>query len=197
MNNKTLSWVILAGGRASRMGGNDKGLVLLNGKPLIENVLLKLKPQIDSIYINANRNLVAYESYAPVVTDRMPDFQGPLAGIHAALQNSRSDWVGFTPCDTPNLPEDLVLRLTKRLDPDVDVYVAHDGQHAQPVFSVWNRKSVDQLTKFLSAGDRKIKLLLDRCNTVFVDFSDCPDSFINLNTPEELDHFGNRHHDNA
>lgn len=196
MKNKSLHWVILAGGRATRMGGEDKGLLTLNGKPLIEIVYNRLCNQVESIGINANRNQEKYSEYAQVHSDELQGFLGPLAGIHASIQGSKSDWIGFTPCDTPDLPDDLVARLTADLKPDVDVYVAHDGRYPQPVFSVWNKNALSKLETFLQAGDRKMKLLLDICNTEYVDFSHRPKTFTNLNTPEELSHFG-RHNDNT
>lgn len=191
MHNNSLSWVILAGGRASRMGGNDKGLLMLRDKTLVETVYSRLSNQIELIRINANRNQSTYSKLAEVHSDQIDGFQGPLAGIHASLNLSDTQWIGFTPCDTPNIPDDLVRRLSANLDSKVDVYVAHDGKHAQPVFSVWNKRALPKLESFLQAGDRKIKLLLDRCNTQYIDFSDKPETFINLNTPEELTQFGN------
>lgn len=192
MINNSISWVILAGGKASRMGGSDKGLLMLNGKPLIETVHSRLFDQVDQIRINANRNQDCYGKFAKVHGDEIGGFQGPLAGIHASLISANTDWVGFTPCDTPNIPRDLVKRLSENLDSKVDVYVAHDGKYAQPVFSIWNVRSLAKLEHFLRAGDRKIKLLLEQCKTQYVDFSDKPETFINLNTPEELTQFGNK-----
>ena len=185
-----ICWVILAGGRASRMGGNDKGLILLDDKPLIEIVYQALTPQTNSIYINANRNLACYEKYAPVIQDQIPDFQGPLAGIESCLSQIDHKWIGFAPCDSPNIPEDLISRLSQHCSDEVDVIVAYDGKFPQPVFSLWNRNSHNKLSEFLKRGDRKMKMLLNECNTVYADFSDIPETFINLNTPEELSRFG-------
>jgi molybdopterin-guanine dinucleotide biosynthesis protein A len=190
MGNKSLSWVILAGGRASRMGGNDKGLILLNNEPLIKTVYDRLTNQVDDIKINANRNHGIYSQFAPVFNDEISGFQGPLAGIHASLLQSSTSWVGFTPCDAPNIPDDLVKRLSATLEHGKEVYVANDGTHAQPVFSIWHKNALPKLSAFLQAGDRKIKMLLEKCDTVYVDFSDNPDTFINLNTPEQLAQFG-------
>lgn len=190
MDNNSISWVILAGGKASRMGGSDKGLLVLNGQTLVEIVHSRLSKQIGHIKINANRNQELYGKLAPVHSDDMSGFQGPLAGIHASLKHANTQWVGFTPCDAPNIPNNIVRRLSKTLEPTVDVYVAHDGKHAQPVFSIWNTRSLPKLESFLRAGDRKIKLLLEQCSTQYVDFSDSPQTFINLNTPDDLTQFG-------
>ncbi|MCW8335824.1 molybdenum cofactor guanylyltransferase MobA [Vibrio paucivorans] len=184
------SWVILAGGQASRMGGQDKGLIELDGKPLIEHVLDRLSPQASSITINANRNQQRYKQFAPVISDTFPDYPGPLGGIHAGLLNSETDWVGFVPCDSPQINTDLVERFCSQVQPDSDILVAHDGGFKQPVFTLFHKRVLPKLTAFLESGDRKIILLYKGCNTSYVDFSDSPQCFVNLNTPEELAQFG-------
>ena len=174
------------------MGGTDKGLLLLDKLPMIEHVYSSLKEQVESIRINANRSKEEYQQYAEVFSDDISGFQGPLAGIHASLLSSKSEWVGFTPCDAPNIPQNLVERLAENLDSTTEIYVAHDGSHPQPVFSIWNTRVLAKLEKFLANGDRKMKLFLRECETTYVDFSDRPETFVNLNTPEELDEFGRK-----
>ncbi|MEZ8228322.1 MULTISPECIES: molybdenum cofactor guanylyltransferase MobA [Vibrio] len=184
------SWVILAGGQASRMGGKDKGLVELNGSPLIQYVIDKLSQQDVSITINANRNLDSYQAFAPVVSDSFPDYPGPLGGIHAGLKNASTDWVGFVPCDSPQISDDLVERFCSAVKEDSDILVAHDGEFKQPVFTLFHKRVLPKLEAFLERGDRKIILLYKECVTEYVDFSDSPNCFVNLNTPEELTQFG-------
>ena len=184
------SWVILAGGQASRMGGKDKGLVELNGRPLIQYVFDNLSTQTQSITINANRNLELYGQFAPVVQDIFPNFPGPLGGIHAGLKNAETDWVGFVPCDSPQINNDLVERFCQQVEPDSDILVAHDGEYKQPVFTLFHKRVLPKLEAFLERGDRKIILLYKECKTSYVDFSDSPNCFVNLNTPEELTQFG-------
>ncbi|MDG3088152.1 molybdenum cofactor guanylyltransferase MobA [Vibrio hannami] len=192
-NKNQLSWTILAGGEAKRMGGSDKGLVSFNDKPLIEYVYNALKHQVHSITISANRNIDDYQKYSPVIRDERKGFQGPLAGIEVALKHSETIWTGFAPCDSPNLPNDLVARLTHELSPDVDIYVAIVGSKVQPVFSVWNKRTLAKLTQYLENGDRKIMLFFDNCNTVYIDFSDIPHAFANLNSPEDVTKLGNKY----
>jgi molybdopterin-guanine dinucleotide biosynthesis protein A len=92
--------VILAGGQGRRMGGSDKGLVEVEGWPLIDHVIAALAPQVQQLLINANRNIEAYERYGhPVVPDELPGFQGPLAGMLAGLRNATNTYVVFVPCD--------------------------------------------------------------------------------------------------
>lgn len=184
------SWVILAGGQASRMGGKDKGLIELNQKPLIEHVIERLSPQTPRILINANRNQDAYRAFGFVFSDQFKDFPGPMGGIHAGLVHAETDWVGFVPCDSPQINTDLVKRFCNAVEEDTDILVAHDGDHQQPVFTLYHKRVLPKLTAFLERGDRKIILLYKECNTNYVDFSDSPNCFVNLNTPEELAQFG-------
>ncbi|MGR5064970.1 molybdenum cofactor guanylyltransferase MobA [Photobacterium sp. DNB22_13_2] len=184
------SWVILAGGQASRMGGNDKGLVTLAGRAMIEHVIDILGTQTSSITINANRNQDTYRQYGTVFGDHIKNYPGPLGGMHAALHHLDTEWVGFVPCDCPALPADLVTRMSNACDSNTDIAVAHDGEHIQPVVTLVNRRILPKLEQFLDNGDRKIILLYRQCNMITVDFSDQPNAFVNLNTPEELEQFG-------
>lgn len=184
------SWVILAGGQASRMGGKDKGLIELNDKPLVQHVIERLSSQTPHILINANRNQETYAQFGEVFSDTFADYPGPMGGIHAGLLHAPTDWVGFVPCDSPQINTDLVKRFCDSVDDDTDILVAHDGDHQQPVFTLYHKRVLPKLTAFLERGDRKIILLYKECNMRYVDFSDSPDCFLNLNTPEELAQFG-------
>lgn len=183
-------WIILAGGQARRMGGKDKGLVTLNNKPLIEYVHERLTAQGAQVAINANRNQETYAQYGRVFSDVFEGFPGPLGGIHAAMAQLNSEWFGFVPCDCPNLPHNLLAKMYQAIGDEAEIIVAHDGESVQPVVTMFKRDVFERLENFLNNGDRKIVLLYDLCNTVFVDFSDEHDAFVNLNTPEELEKFG-------
>ncbi|MCP3699223.1 MAG: molybdenum cofactor guanylyltransferase MobA [Aliivibrio sp.] len=187
---KQTSWVILAGGQARRMGGKDKGFVLFQDKPLIEHALDTLTPQTDQIGINANRSIEEYSRYAVTFPDQFSEYPGPLAGMHSGLVNMNSDWVGFIPCDSPNLPKNLVSLLCDAVKEDTDIVVAHDGEYMQPVVTLMHKRIIPKIDAFLMRGDRKIILLYKECNTVFADFSNYPNAFINLNSPQELEQFG-------
>ncbi|MEF1281563.1 NTP transferase domain-containing protein, partial [Vibrio fortis] len=93
-------------------------------------------------------------------------------------------------CDSPQINEDLVARFCAAVNPDSDILVAHDGEFKQPVFTLFHKRVLPRLEAFLERGDRKIILLYKDCVTEFVDFSDSPNCFVNLNTPEELTQFG-------
>ncbi|MGR6861389.1 molybdenum cofactor guanylyltransferase MobA [uncultured Aliivibrio sp.] len=187
---KQTSWVILAGGQARRMGGQDKGFVTFQDKPLIEHAIEILTPQTDQIAINANRSIEEYSRYGVTFKDQFSDYPGPLAGMHSGLINMNSDWVGFIPCDSPNLPDNLVSLLCDAVKEDTDIVVAHDGEYMQPVVTLMHKRIIPKIDAFLARGDRKIILLYKECNTVFADFSAYPNAFINLNSPQELEQFG-------
>lgn len=183
--NPDTTGVILAGGRATRMGGEDKGLVILQGKPLFIHILEKLRPQVSHLLISANRNIDIYSQHQQVVADTTPDFAGPLAGMLAALKISLTEWVVFVPCDVPDFPDDLVSRLWQGKKQALAAY-ADDGARAHPTLALLHRSLVPQLEAFLENGDRKLMLFLSNINAVPVIFADRPNAFKNLNTPEDI-----------
>ncbi|HEY8555384.1 MAG TPA: molybdenum cofactor guanylyltransferase MobA [Burkholderiales bacterium] len=184
---QSVTGVILAGGRGSRMGGEDKGWVLVNGRPMVEHVIERLRPQVDAIIISANRNQARYAALGyPVVTDALTGYQGPLAGIAAALAVARTPLLVSVPCDSPLIGTDLVARLAEALARhDADIAYAHDGTRAHPVFLLLKRALAPSLHAFLEAGERKIDRWFERHRAVAADFSDCPEAFMNVNDPEE------------
>jgi len=191
VRSEEITAVILAGGEGSRMGGIDKGLLELNGQPLIKHVMARIAPQVAQLIISANRNVERYQSYGyPVITDQMTD-KGPLAGILSALQHCQSEWLLTIPCDTPRIPTDLVVRLCNAAEQTTQqtlaaLYTAHDGEQLQPLFSMIHRDLATSLQHYLAAGNRKVARWLVQQGCVAVDFADQPDAFANINTPEML-----------
>ncbi|MDM5066180.1 molybdenum cofactor guanylyltransferase MobA [Aeromonas salmonicida] len=181
-----VSAVILAGGRATRMGGEDKGWVALAGRPLIDHVLERLRPQVDEVLINANRSQTRYQALAPVISDDNNDYLGPLAGMQAGLAAAHHDWVLFVPCDGPALPHDLMARFRAALTPATELVVAHDGDWLQPVVALLHKSLLPSLSAALAEGERKIDIWFARHKMAVVSFADQPDAFINLNSPAEL-----------
>jgi molybdenum cofactor guanylyltransferase len=180
---------ILAGGQARRLGGIDKGLVEIDGRPMIEWIIEALVPQVDALLINANRNPERYRRYGfPVVEDRLPNFQGPLAGFAAVLEEVPADVAILTvPCDSPAPPPDLAARLLDALEGGgAELAVAHDGERLQPVYALIPAALRDSLDAFLASGDRKIDLWYARHRMATADFSDRRDHFVNLNRPADL-----------
>ena len=184
----SISSIILAGGRATRMGGVDKGLVLLQNKPLVAHVINRLKPQVDEILINANREISQYQAFnLPVLQDEQPDFIGPLAGFYAGLQHAKHAFLLTVPCDSPLLPLNLATRLMQTLNThDAQIAVATSDGDAHPVFCLCKKEVLPSLQSFIAQGGRKVSAWQKSLRYVEVDFTDCSDAFVNLNTIEEL-----------
>ena len=119
IDSRHITGLVLAGGRGSRMGGVDKGLQPHLGVPLAAHALARLRPQVGSVMINANRNLAEYRAMgAPVWPDALPDYPGPLAGFLTGLEHCDTPFLVSVPCDSPHFPTDLVARLAQRLELD-------------------------------------------------------------------------------
>lgn len=180
--------VVLAGGRARRFGGRDKGLVRLNGQPLAAWVIRRLAPQVRDLMLSANRNLSDYAALGhPVVADAIPGQAGPLAGIHTAARALRCEWVLTAPCDTPFLPADLASRLLERARREgLDAVYAADDQQLHYSVMLFRRALHDDLAAFLRIGGRKAREWLVRVHAEPVLFEDDPYAFFNVNSPEDL-----------
>ncbi len=195
-----ITGLILAGGRGSRMGGVDKGLQNFNGIPLALHTLMRLGPQVESVMVNANRNLSAYESFgAAVWPDASADFAGPLSGFLIGLERAETPYVLTVPCDTPRLPLDLAERLAQALvreDADIAMAAAPETNaqgktqtRTQPVFCLMKIELSESLVKFTHAGGRKIDAWTAQHKTVVVPFdapNDDPLAFANVNTLTDL-----------
>ena len=187
-----ITGLILAGGRAQRMGGIDKGLIPFHGKPLIESTITRLKPQVSTILINANRSITKYSHYGyPVLMDETPDFSGPLAGFSVGLRHCKSPYLLTSPCDSPLLPTDLAEKMAGELEgKNLELVFASskedDGKiWSQPVFCLMRRDLKDSLDTFLSKGDLKIDRWFKELRSGTVVFENAQ-AFANVNTPEEL-----------
>jgi len=190
MNIKSdVTGVILAGGQARRMGGQDKGLVMLDGKPMIEIIIEVFKPQTTTLLINANRSLERYSVYGlELVTDELSGYCGPLAGMASALKKIDTNYMVTAPCDSPFIPIDLVQRLADALDNEsTEISVAHDGKRIQPVFCMLKKTLLQSLTDYLAAGERKIDRWFKHHDFAIADFSDKPETFDNINTQEDVE----------
>lgn len=185
---KNITGVILAGGLARRMGKIDKGLILINGKPLIEFIIEAVKPQVDTLIINANRNQETYKKYGhTVISDSYGDYQGPLSGMSSCMSVADSEYILTVPCDSPFIPADLADRLYRRLKKGhADISVATNGRRIQPVFALIKVELRDHLLAFLDRGERRMDKWYSEQNMVKADFSDEKQAFVNINTPEKL-----------
>jgi molybdopterin-guanine dinucleotide biosynthesis protein A len=185
MDINTITGVLLAGGLGSRMGGQDKGLLGLDGQVMATRILDRLRPQVGSLLINANRNLDLWQAYGlPVVSDEISGFSGPLAGMHAALNVCQTPWLVTVPCDSPFFPRDLVSRLAGQIG-TADIAVVRSDGRLQPVFALLRRELRPGLESYLTNGGRKAGAWLASLALTAVDFDDNA-AFANINTPEEL-----------
>ena len=184
-----VSAVILAGGRATRMNGVDKGLVLFNHKPLIEHVIQSIQDDVEEIQISANRNISTYQQYGyPVIPDHFGDFAGPLAGLLSAMHHASHQWILCLPCDAPFIQSNLIKNLKKPLiNSDFSISVAFDGIRLQPTFSIHAKKLYPDLGAFLERGNRAIKGWIAENNAVSVDLSAESRNFININSLNDIE----------
>ena len=187
IDRQDITALVLAGGKSRRMGGKDKGLLPFADGTLIGHVVKAILPQVGSVLISANRNLEEYRRLGfPVVADPLDDFQGPLAGFLAGLEQMQTEYLLTLPCDGPFVAANLAQRLAAGLTAvDAEIAVAHDGQRLQPVYALLHRGVVSDLRQALEQGERKIDRWYPRNRWVTVDFSDVPAQFSNINTPED------------
>jgi molybdopterin-guanine dinucleotide biosynthesis protein A len=183
-----ISAIILSGGRATRMNGVDKGLVLLQNIPLIQHVIGRLKPQVDEMLINANREIVHYQAFGlPVIPDENADFIGPLAGFILGLQHAKHNYVLTVPCDSPLLPLDLAERLLSGMAASLtDIAVASSEENVHPVFCLIKKSVLPSLLAYIESGERRVSAWQKSQKYIEVDFSDCSEAFTNLNTFDDL-----------
>ena len=179
--------LVLAGGLGRRMGGVDKGLQLMGGRPLVAQVIERLAPQVATLIINANRNEEAYRAFGyPVVRDAVGGFAGPLAGLQAGLAICETPFLVCAPCDSPFLPTDLVVRLLDGIErADALVAMPNTLEGPQPVFALVRRQVLPMLDTFLATGGRGIQAWCRQLPLALVDFPD-DGAFANINTREEL-----------
>ncbi len=180
--------LILAGGRGTRMGGSDKGLLAWGGVPLIECVLAGVAPLVDRVLISANRNLDRYRAYGlPVLPDADDTYSGPLAGIARGLDACTTPWLWTLPCDVPQVHGELLARLIGACTTTGrSAAMPHDAQHPHATFALLGTAVGADLQAFLATGRRKARDWLAALPAAAVDCSDHAEWFVNINTPEDL-----------
>ena len=184
-NGLSVTTVILAGGQGSRIGG-DKALRDLRGLPLIEWVIGAIMPQGTEIIISANDNQAALSDFGyPVISDYLPGYAGPLAGLQAAMQHASGEWVASVPCDTPFLPDDLIARLLAAAGA-AEAAVAVVNGRRQPAIALYHKSVLPRLNAYLDSGERKVSGWLDMLQVREAVFDDA-EAFVNINSLEDLD----------
>ena len=183
-----ITGLILAGGRGSRMGSIDKGLQAFRGKPMVAHVLERLAPQVDEVLINANRSLDEYAAFGHrVFADAIDGFAGPLAGLHIGMTHASHPLIATVPCDSPFLPQDLIVRLSNAMNRDnADLAVAKTFDQPHPVFCLTRSSLAPHLQAFLASGQRKIDKWYATLKVIEVPFDDEEAAFSNINTVDEL-----------
>jgi molybdenum cofactor guanylyltransferase len=190
----SIAGVVLAGGLARRMGGGDKSLRLLAGRPILRHVMERLQPQVAALALNANGDPSRFANFfVPVIADPVADNPGPLAGILAGMLWAERAAFGAThiltvPGDTPFIPTDLAVRLDTACGQEgADIAVAESGGIAHPVVALWPVGLAAPLQAALGDGMRRVWDFLDRYTISRVPFAvDGFDPFLNINTQEDL-----------
>ncbi len=188
-----ITGIILAGGAGSRMGGVDKGWVMLNNLPLISHTLARLKPQVNSVVISANRELERYRTLNINVVTDLPgvdgdtntpsSFQGPVAGILAALKTISTPYAVIVPVDAPLLAENLVQVLCCE---STALSLIDDGERTHPLFGLYHRSLIESLERYYQEGNRRLMRWCMQQNPHIIKKPELHSSFANINDPESL-----------
>jgi len=179
--------VILAGGQASRMDGEDKGLIVFRELPLISHVINITKPKVSQILISANRNFEEYANFGKVISDDLEGYQGPLAGISKALKVCSTPYLLVLPCDSPLIDTALIDSLIEKMEiSKVDICVAHDGSIMHATFALIQTKLEKSLEGFLEEGGRKMALWYRQHSLERIDVSSHLEVLTNINRPEDF-----------
>jgi molybdopterin-guanine dinucleotide biosynthesis protein A len=188
--------VVLAGGKARRMGGGDKCLLTVGGRSILAHVVERFRPQVSSLVLNTNGDPSRFAEYGlPVVADVVEGFAGPLAGVLTGMEWAAEDapnlpWVVSIAADTPFPPEDLVARMLAAVEEEeAEMACAASGGRAHPVFGLWPVRLKDELRRAVIEEEvRKVDVWTARYRLVEVDFACEPfDPFFNINRPEDLE----------
>ena len=185
--NHSVTVVILAGGQSKRMQVQNKATILFKGKPLITHVIDRMKTQAKHIVINTHRNQKDFEIFhLPLIDDILDIQEGPLLGILTSLQAIKTDWIQFVPCDTPNLPNDLIAILMKEVEAEKTlVAVPETSDGLQSTCLLCHSSTLNNLQIFFNQGGRKIEDWIRQLAFSIVQFND-ESQFLNVNTQEEL-----------
>lgn len=179
--------LVLAGGKATRLDGRDKGLIQVNRLTLIEHTLNRLAQYKCPVLISANRNIDAYKKFNfPVISDDNNEFQGPLAGISQALRQITTEWLLVVPCDTPMLPLDIAEKLYQKTEnSDAQIVYSSDDQREQYLHCLIHRSLADGLQRYLKSGQRAVRHWQQQHVVRRVIFQQ-ENAFLNVNTTDDL-----------
>lgn len=181
-----ITGVVLCGGEGRRMGGANKPLLPLHGKPLVSHVLDELRPQVGAVIISANRDLASYRAFGyPVIADETPGL-GPLGGLASVAPHVTTPWIFCCPGDAPRLATDVVARLGSACDERCDAAYPHDGEREQFLFLLFRTDAVDSLGSYLDSGRRSVHGWLESMGAQAVALPEIAESFTNVNSSDAL-----------
>jgi molybdopterin-guanine dinucleotide biosynthesis protein A len=187
--------LLLAGGRSRRMGGGDKCLLDLAGRPVLDRIIARVRPQVGPMVLNANGDVARFAAFGlPVAVDVVDGFAGPLAGVLTGLEWAEANapgcaWVASFACDTPFVPADLVARMIDAVAADgADIACARSGGRDHPVFGLWPVRLAAELRRaVVDEAIRKVDVWTARYRLARADFAADPvDPFFNLNSPQDV-----------
>ena len=183
-----IAGLIIAGGKSSRMGQN-KALIHFKQKPLIEHVYDRLKYQVEKVYININQACNNFKYKENIIPDKKQNYQGPLAGLDAALQMIQTEWLQIAPCDSPFLPLDLTQILMNKSKQSLHkIIIPQTQNNIHPTLGLFHSSIADDLNLFLKNEDRGFINFINSVGFEGVSFEN-EHAFVNINTPEELEKY--------
>ncbi|WP_029406576.1 molybdenum cofactor guanylyltransferase [Thiomicrorhabdus sp. Milos-T2] len=183
------SLIILAGGRGSRLGGVNKGLMLFNNQCMIDRILSRVQSEFDDIIVVTNTHLDEYRlrKNIRVISDEYSDYRGPLAGIHAGLLDARHQCAFILPCDAPGPIQEIFPELKKQMNLSLDLIIPHDGERLQPLFSLVHKNLLPGLQIALADEQYKVSQFFLEQRHKVVSVPQLKPVFQNVNTPSDLD----------
>lgn len=181
-----ITGVVLCGGEGRRMGGVEKPLLPLHGRPLAAHVLERLRPQVGPVIVSANRELEAYRGFGhPVISDEVLGV-GPLGGLAGVARHVTTPWLFCCPGDAPRLDGDVVARLASECDDACTAVYPHDGERPQYLFLLVRTTACASLTNYLEGGSRSVRGWLELIRASAVGIPELAGSFVNVNTADAL-----------
>jgi len=190
LSNEPITAIVLSGGQARRMGGQEKGILPFAGKPMISYVIDTLDglgDKIQTIVINSNSPSNYEQFKQKIISDNLKDDMGPLAGIEAGLVNINSGYLLVVPCDVPLVTVEPIIRLINAVsNSEANCAVVHDGERMQATFAIFHVSQLEALQSYLKRGGRRLITWYQEQQAVEVDCSDLKDIFVNINTRMDL-----------
>jgi len=184
-----VSIAILSGGKSSRMGGNDKGLIDFYGKSVLSRIINLASDFSSDIFVVANNNLDKYSQIHPYVyTDILVGFQGPLSGIYTAMSKCKNEKLIILPCDGPFI-KDTYFEVLTSYKSSKNIQVVKTVDRLQPVHARIDSALLKNLENFLQSGERKIDKWYNTCGYDEIFFDSNLEMFLNINSKDDIKNY--------